>query len=123
MKQIYLLITLAVLGAGVLLWAPHVGAIDVIGEACSGGGTSELCEADTQNIEEDGTIKTVVDILMFLLGVISVIAIIIGGIIYTTSNGDSSKLTQAKNIILYAVIGLVVALLSWGIVRFILEQF
>lgn len=124
MKQLLVASFVMIVGFSfMLVFATQVGAVDIIGESCKGGVSSELCQADKENIETDGTIKTIVDVLMFLLGVVAVISIIIGGIIYVTSNGDSSKLTQAKNIILYAVIGLIVALMSWGIVRFILEQF
>ena len=48
---------------------------------------------------------------------------IIGGIRYVISNGDSSQITSAKNTIMYAVIGLVVALLAYAIVNFIVVQF
>jgi hypothetical protein len=76
----------------------------------------------------DGTslesrIQTIVNILLFILGAIAVIMIIIGGIRYTTSNGDASAITSAKNTILYAVVGLVVAILAYAIVNFILASF
>lgn len=69
------------------------------------------------------SIQTVINILLFIIGVVSVIMIIIGGIRYTISNGDSSQITSAKNTILYAVIGLVVALLAYAIVNFVVTQF
>ncbi len=68
-------------------------------------------------------LKTVTDVLLFILGAIAVIMIIIGGIKYTISNGDSSQVTSAKNTILYAVIGLVVALLAYAIVGFVIDSF
>jgi hypothetical protein len=68
-------------------------------------------------------IKIVVNILLYLLGAIAVVMIVIGGIRYTTSNGDSSAMTSAKNTILYAVVGLVVALLAYAIVNFVLDAF
>jgi len=68
-------------------------------------------------------IKTVVDVLLFIIGVISVIMIIIGGIKYTTSNGDSAAVTSAKNTILYAVVGIIIAILAYAIVGFVLGQF
>ena len=68
-------------------------------------------------------ISTVVEVLLFVIGTVSVIMIIIGGIRYTTSNGDSSQITAAKNTILYSVIGLIVALLAFAIVRFVVTQF
>jgi hypothetical protein len=49
--------------------------------------------------------------------------IVIGGIRYTTSNGDSAGITSAKNTILYAVVGLIVALLAYAIVNFVLTSF
>ena len=68
-------------------------------------------------------IQTVVNIMLFILGAIAVIMIVIGGIKYTTSNGDSSAITSAKNTILYSVVGLVVAILAYAIVKFVLGAF
>lgn len=68
-------------------------------------------------------IKIVVDVLLFALGAIAVIMIVVGGIRYAVSGGDSSAVTGAKNTILYAVIGLVVALLAYAIVHFVVGAF
>jgi multisubunit Na+/H+ antiporter MnhB subunit len=57
---------------------------------------------------------------LFLIGAISVIMLIIGGIRYTISGGDSGNVTAAKNTILYAIIGLVVAFLAFAIVNWVL---
>lgn len=71
---------------------------------------------------EEG-IKNVVNVLLFLLGAIAVIMIIIGGIRYATSNGDSGAIKGAKDTILYAVIGLIVAILAYAIVNFVVDAF
>ena len=68
-------------------------------------------------------IQNVINVLLFIIGVVSVIMIILGGIRYVLSNGDSSQITAAKNTILYAVIGLIVALLAYAIVNFVITQF
>lgn len=68
-------------------------------------------------------VSTVVNILLFIIGTVSVIMIILGGLRYVLSNGDSTQITNAKNTILYAVIGLVVALLAYAIVNFVVSQF
>lgn len=68
-------------------------------------------------------IKEVVKVLLFVLGAIAVIMIVVGGIRYAVSGGDSGAVTSAKNTILYAVIGLVVALLAYAIVNFVLTAF
>lgn len=72
---------------------------------------------------EGGVIETVTTVLLFVIGAVSVIMLIIGGIRYTTSNGDQGAVTSAKNTIMYAIIGLVVALLSFALVQFVASQF
>ena len=68
-------------------------------------------------------IKTIVNTLLFVLGSIAVVMIVIGGIRYTISNGESSQIKSAKDTIMYAVIGLVVAILAYAIVNFVVDQF
>lgn len=48
--------------------------------------------------------------------------IVIAGFRFVTSNGDANTVTQAKNTIIYAVIGIVVAVMAYAIVNFILNQ-
>lgn len=69
---------------------------------------------------ENSIFKTVVNFLLFFIGAISVIMLIWGGIRYATSGGASGSVTSAKNTILYAVIGLVVAFLAYAIVNWVL---
>jgi hypothetical protein len=63
---------------------------------------------------------TIVNVLLFVIGAISVIMLIIGGIRYTVSAGDSGNVTAAKNTIMYAIIGLVIAFLAFAIVNWVL---
>ena len=67
-------------------------------------------------------IKDIVNALLFILAAVAVIMIVIGGIKYTISQGDSSAITSAKNTILYSVIGLVVAILAYAIVNFVVDR-
>lgn len=69
-----------------------------------------------------GVFTTIVNVLLFIIGAVSVIMIIFGGFRYVTSGGDSGGVTSAKNTILYAVVGLVVALLAYAIVNFVLTD-
>lgn len=92
---------------------------DCIQQGVSGvGGSSSANEDDLKNF-----IKTIVNVMLFILGAIAVIMIIIGGIRYTTSNGDAGQVSSAKNTILYAVVGLVVAILAYAIVNFVISSF
>ncbi len=85
------------------------------------GGVDEINDGNDVPLEEQ--IRTIVNIMLFLLGAIAVLMIIIGGIRYATSNGDANNTKAAKDIILYAVVGLVVAILSYAIVGFVLDAF
>src|SRR5205809_721108 len=57
-------------------------------------------------------LASITNLLLFIIGAISVIMIIIGGIRYVTSSGDQTAVTAAKNTILYAIIGVVVSFLA-----------
>ena len=63
--------------------------------------------------------KTAIDILFWAIGIIAVIMIIVGGIMYATSMGDPGKAKKAKDAIMYGIVGLVIALLAFAIVRFV----
>lgn len=68
------------------------------------------------------TIGDITNILLFLAGTIAVIMIILGGIRYATSQGDQSAISGAKNTVLYAIIGLIVTIISYAIVNFVLMK-
>lgn len=75
------------------------------------------------NVSLGSRLKTVVNILLYVLGAIAVLMIVIGGIKYTTSNGEASSMKSAKDTILYSVVGLVVAILAYAIVNFVIGAF
>jgi len=68
----------------------------------------------------DSIFTTIVNVLLFIIGAISVIMLIIGGIRYTISAGDSGNVTAAKNTIMYALIGLIIAFLAFAVVNWVL---
>lgn len=92
------------------------------GSGSTSTGGSSICGA-ASNGDFLSLIKNVVNILLVALGMIAVIMIIIGGVRYSTSNGDSSQVKSAKDTIMYAVIGLIVAIMAYAIVNFILGFF
>ncbi len=77
----------------------------------------------TDLMGSDGIFKKAVNVLLFLIGAVSVIMIIYGGIRYVTSGGNQNQVTAAKNTILYAVVGLVIAILAYAAVNFIVSSF
>jgi hypothetical protein len=78
---------------------------------------------DAGGADLNQSIKNVVNILLYILGAIAVIMIIIGGIRYATANGESGNIKSAKDTILYAVIGLIVAIMAYAIVNFVVGAF
>jgi hypothetical protein len=67
--------------------------------------------------------RIVTNVLLFLIGAIAVIMLIIGGIRYVISGGDQAQVTSAKNTILYAIIGIIVAFLAFAAVNFVADSF
>lgn len=121
-KQIIVSVALVLGIAGVA--APSaVGAVDVF-QPCSGNTVQDQSSVCASKGDATGNIVTpIVNTLLFILGAISVIMIIVAGIRYTTSGGDASSVTAAKNTLLYAIIGLIVAILAFAIVNFVVTAF
>ncbi|MBA3678982.1 hypothetical protein H0W80_02180 [Candidatus Saccharibacteria bacterium] len=68
-------------------------------------------------------VKGITNTLLLAIGAIAVIMIIIGGIRYALSGGNEQNVKAAKDTIQYAIVGLVIALLSYAIVNFVLRLF
>lgn len=64
--------------------------------------------------------QTITNTALFIIGALSVIMLIYGGIKYVLSSGDAKQVESAKNTIMYAIIGVIVALLAGAIVNFVL---
>lgn len=89
--------------------------LDVTGTSCTTDPTSET--------KINQTVKDGLNLFSAIVGIISVVMIIVGGIRYITSGGDSGKVSTAQNTVLYAVVGLVVVALAQIIVQFVLKKF
>jgi len=101
--------------------APDASAINVFNQCGGGGNGSAVCASSGETAAP--LARTIVNTLLIILGMISVIMIVIGGVKYTTSNGDSASVKSAKDTILYAIIGLILAILSFSIVNFVIGRF
>lgn len=65
--------------------------------------------------------KEIILWLLIFSGVVALFIIIWGGIRFITSGGDQKQVEEARKVLTYAVIGLVLILLSFAIVRFIAD--
>lgn len=87
----------------------------------SGANCAQGTGTPTTLFGEGSVFSTVTNILLFLVGAISVIMLIVGGIRYVISGGDQAQVTSAKNTILYAIVGIVVAFLAYAAVNFVTQ--
>ena len=71
---------------------------------------------------EGGIFTSIVNTALFVIGAVAVLMLIYGGIRYTISGGDEKAITAAKNTILYAVVGIVIAVLAFAIINFVLSS-
>ena len=86
----------------------------------------EAARADgmpTELIGDNGIFNRITSLILLVIGAVSVIMLIIGGFRYIVSGGDAKKVADAKNTILYAIIGLIISLLAAAIVRFVIQTF
>ena len=122
---------LPLLMISLLLVQPVASAQDnVLNPLCDrAGGSSSVCRENNATRNESsnnnrllGVAGTVLEIFSYVLGVTAVIVLIIGSVKFVTSAGDSAKVSSARNTVIYALVGVVVALLAQAIVLFVLDR-
>ena len=126
--------------AGLIAFCGVFGAIalsaqDVAAIKCPEGSLNKATEGSLKTLAEcnldmssdnnkasavSKRINTAINVVLGMVGVVSVVMIIIGGIQFVSSKGDAAKTTKARNTILYSVVGLVIALLAFAVVNFVL---
>ena len=115
------IMTCAVFGASVLSTASLSGSVSA--QVSKGIDTATTSEMQGKSIDGDkGLIKTVVNVLLWAVGVLSVIMIIFSGFRYITSAGDTSKTKSAQSTLIYSVVGLIVAIMAWAIVNMVINR-
>lgn len=115
------IMTCAVFGVSVLSTASLSGSVSA--QVSKGIDTATTSEMKGKSIDGDnGLIKTVVNVLLWAVGILSVIMIIFSGFRYITSAGDAAKTKSAQSTLTYAVVGLIVAVFAWAIVNIVLDR-
>lgn len=97
------------------------GSVD---EACKGAALSDFggCDEAEATNQVNTAVEQGINLFSIVIGLVGVIMIIIAGVKYITSSGDPNSINSAKNTLLYAIIGLVVAALAQVVVRFVLTR-
>lgn len=127
MKRLSLLLVGLLIGIGIVSIATPTYAATSKDAVCAGIGLTDVdgdgtCDGAQGASSVDSIIKTVVDVLTFIVGVAAVIMIILSGFKYITSSGDSNSISSAKSTITYAIVGLIIVALAQVIVRFVLTE-
>jgi hypothetical protein len=140
MKKIAVLVAsmIAVLGISVSALAPTpayatcdgvTGSSNQVGcaaceaeEGSTWNAAEGKCNRGTNGGDLNGIIQTIINVMLFIIGILSVVMIIFGGIRYVTSAGNKTQVDNAKNTIIYAVVGLVVAIVAFALVQWIFSS-
>lgn len=132
MKRIVTCLLIALFSFGFLLTvAPAAHAYSPFSEACDNNNGlstdgSVVCanKSSTQDpiTGNSGILLKVTNFMAVIAGIIAVFIIIVSGIRFIVSGGDPAKVSQAKNTILYSVIGLVVIVFARTIIVFIINR-
>lgn len=106
--------------------AAFAASTDISGNICKGVSASATtgtdCSGGRSNSKISNLFASVINLFSLLVGIVAVIMIIIGGFQYILSNGDSSKISTAKNTIIFALVGLIIVAMAQFIVRFVLGK-
>lgn len=95
---------------------PQNSACDGVNSVTGGSGA---CTGDAFT----GKIGNIVNVALYIAGALAVLVIIYSGIRYITSTGDAARIKAAKDTLIYAIVGLIVAMLAYAIVNFVIGRF
>lgn len=77
----------------------------------------------TNLIEGDGSlIRRIINFMLIGIAIVSVVMLIVGGFRYVVSGGQKGAIDSAKNTILYAIVGLLIALFAYAIIKFVMNM-
>ncbi len=113
--------TAVTLMAGRVMAAEAGAETTVENPAQAGANAAKGSGMPSELVGADGVFTKITNTVLFAVGIISVIMLIFGGLRYVVSSGDSKKVTDAKNTIMYAIIGLIISILSYAIVNFVIN--
>lgn len=80
-------------------------------------------EVGIPTTDGDTLLANGLNLAYFLAGAICVIVIIVAGIMYVTSTGDAGRVTKAKNLLTYSIIGLIIIMSAFAITSFVIGRF
>lgn len=115
---------LLVLSVPVIVAAPTAALFEGSkDQACAGTKLNDTGCTENQGVTQvNNTIKVVINWLSIIVGLVSVVMIMIGGIRFVTSQGNAQSVTAARNTVLFAIVGLVVTIMAQLIIKFVIGR-
>ncbi len=110
-------------GSGLTVLALNVAQAHAIGTIQDGANSARGADQPLDLFGDAGVFSKISSVLLFIVGAIAVIMIVIGGLRYVISGGDATQVQSAKNTILYALVGIIVAILAYAAVNFVVGSF
>jgi hypothetical protein len=122
MKQALKLFT-SYVAASLAVLALDIAQAHAVGTISEGAGSARGEDQPIDLFGDVGVFSKISSVLLFIVGAIAVIMIVIGGLRYVVSGGDATQVQSAKNTILYALVGVIVAILAYAAVNFVIGSF
>lgn len=105
---------------------PAQAATDPFQAACTTGGSSASPACGNTGADPltgpNGTLTKVTRLIAYIAGIVAIIVIIVAGIMYAISGGDPGKASEAKNAIIYSLVGVVIVVVAQGIIIFVINR-
>lgn len=113
-----------------LVFVGQATAVDVFQPCQEGGQDSTVCESKTAQetgdrnpiFGPDGILTMVINLISAIVGIAAVIVIILAGLKFITSGTNPQDVNNAREMVIYAAVGLVVAVSAQLFVRVFLAQ-
>lgn len=125
-----LLASLLLIGSLFVFTTPLPASADLVdSQLCQGAAAdSTVCQSKSSVNNNNpifgpnGVLTTIINIISLIVGIVAVIMIIVGGLRFVTGGNNPQDVEKARNTIIYAIAGLVIALLAQAIVQLFLKR-
>jgi hypothetical protein len=127
MKKI--IISLIIIFSGMLMFSPSVAAVNIFNNTCnsSTAQSTEVCKSVNSETSSKQNpflkiMKIVINLMSYAIGIAAIIILIVAGLQMMIGGDDPQAVTNSRNMIIYALVGIVVAVLAQVIVVFVLKK-
>jgi len=113
---------LAFIGNPAAIAASFTMIVGSVARAASGFGPAPTLVTSTGNLDKD-LFCPIIDVMFWVLLSVSIIMVLWAAYLYVTSEGEAEKPSQARKMILYAMIGIAIALIAKGVPSIVADVF